>query len=113
MHPYGAGRGRRRHGDILLNERIPIAPADTTGSLHDKLAGLGGRLIVQALELAAGPGLTPVKQPDAGVTYAHKIEKAEALVDWSLPAGAIGRRIRAFDPFPGAVTVAEGQSLKL
>ena len=58
-------------------------------------------------------GLQPVKQPEAGVSYAHKIEKAEALIDWSQPAEVIGRRIRAFDPFPGAQTRLNGETLKL
>jgi methionyl-tRNA formyltransferase len=100
-------------GDMLLAERMPIASDDTTGSLHDKLAALGGRLIVEALELAACGGLAPVKQPEAGVTYAHKIEKSEAAVDWSLPAQAIERRIRAFDPFPGATANLDGETIKL
>jgi methionyl-tRNA formyltransferase len=100
-------------GDMLLAERIAIAPDDTTGSLHDKLASLGGRLIVEALELAACGGLAPVKQPEAGVTYAHKIEKSESAVDWNEPAAAIARRIRAFDPFPGAAATLNGQTIKL
>jgi methionyl-tRNA formyltransferase len=100
-------------GDMLLVERIPIAPEDTSGSLHDKLATLGGRLVVEALELAACGGLLPVKQPEAGVTYARKIEKAEAAVDWNQPAEIIGRRIRAFDPFPGATGVLNGETIKL
>ena len=70
-------------GDMLLVERLPIAPQDTTGTLHDRLALLGGRLVVEALELAACGGLKPVPQPAEGVTYAHKLEKAEALLDWS------------------------------
>jgi methionyl-tRNA formyltransferase len=100
-------------GDMLLAERVPIGVEETTGSLHDKLASLGGRLIVQALELAACGGLHPVKQPEAGVTYAHKIDKWEALVDWSQPAPVIARRIRAFDPFPGAAGVLNGEQIKL
>ncbi|MCY1164119.1 Methionyl-tRNA formyltransferase [compost metagenome] len=100
-------------GDMLLVDRLPITPADSTGQLHDRLAALGGRLIVEALELAACGGLRPVRQPDAGVSYAHKIDKAEALVDWSQPAGVIGRRIRAFDPFPGAHSPLGGESIKL
>jgi len=100
-------------GDMLLAERIAIASDDTTGSLHDKLAPLGGRLIVEALELAACGGLKPVKQPEAGVTYAHKIEKAEAAVDWNHSAQAIERRIRAFDPFPGATATLDGETIKL
>ncbi len=100
-------------GDMLLVEKLPIAPDDTTGRLHDRLAALGGRLIVEALELAACGGLAAVKQPEAGVTYAHKIEKAEAAVDWTQPAAVIGRRIRAFDPFPGAFTQLGSDTVKL
>ena len=100
-------------GDMLLAERIAIDARDTTGSLHDKLAVLGGRLVVEALEIAACGGFTPVKQPEAGVTYAHKIEKAEAAVDWTQPAEAIARRIRAFDPFPGASSAIGGETIKL
>ncbi|GAA6119226.1 methionyl-tRNA formyltransferase [Acidovorax sp. FG27] len=100
-------------GDMLLMERIPIAPADTTVTLHDRLADLGGRMIVEALELAACGGLRPEPQPAEGVTYAHKIDKAESAIDWTQPAEVIGRRIRAFDPFPGASTLAGGEAIKL
>ncbi|MBI2769325.1 MAG: methionyl-tRNA formyltransferase [Burkholderiales bacterium] len=100
-------------GDMLLVERMPLAPSETTGSLHDKLATLGGRMIVQALELADRGGLAPVQQPQEGVTYAHKIDKAEAQVDWSQPAAVIGRRIRAFNPFPGAHSSLGGEAVKL
>ncbi|WP_427914290.1 methionyl-tRNA formyltransferase [Ramlibacter sp. MMS24-I3-19] len=100
-------------GDMLLVERVAIAPDDTTGSLHDKLAALGGRLIVEALELAACGGLQRTRQPAEGVTYAHKIDKAEAAVDWSQPARDIERRVRAFDPFPGASGECGGETLKL
>ncbi len=100
-------------GDMLLVEKTPIRPDDTTTTLHDRLADLGGRLIVEALELAACGGLTAVPQPAEGVTYAHKIEKSESLIDWTLPAEVIGRRIRAFDPFPGASTQAGDEVIKL
>lgn len=100
-------------GDMLLVERLPIAPQDTTGTLHDRLALLGGRLVVEALELAACGGLKPVPQPAEGVTYAHKIEKAEALLDWSQPAALLERRVRAFNPFPGASTLWGGEALKV
>lgn len=100
-------------GDMLLVEREPIRAGDSTATLHDRLAALGGRLIVEALELAACGGLKAVAQPEAGVTYAHKIEKAEGPIDWRLPAAAIERRVRAFDPFPGAVFDAGGETLKL
>ena len=100
-------------GDMLLVERVPIAAGETTGSLHDKLAALGGRLIVEALELAACGGLKPEKQLEAGATYARKIEKAEAAVDWSQAAEVIARRLRAFDPFPGAASAVNGETVKL
>lgn len=100
-------------GDMLLVEKTPIAPTDTTAVLHDRLAELGGRMIVEALELAACGGLQPVPQPAEGVTYAHKIEKAESEIDWSLPAHVIGQRIRAFDPFPGASTALQGEAIKV
>ncbi|WP_439112576.1 methionyl-tRNA formyltransferase [Hydrogenophaga sp.] len=100
-------------GDMLLVERLSIAATDTTGHLHDRLATLGGRLMVEALELAACGGLKPVKQPSQGVTYAHKIEKAEAAMDWQLPAQVMARRVRAFNPFPGAATALAGEAVKL
>jgi methionyl-tRNA formyltransferase len=100
-------------GDMLLVEKTPIAPTDTTAVLHDRLAELGGRMIVEALELAACGGLQPVPHPAEGVTYAHKIEKAESEIDWSLPAHVIGQRIRAFDPFPGASTALQGEAIKV
>jgi methionyl-tRNA formyltransferase len=91
-------------GAMLLAEPVPIAAVDSTATLHDRLAALGGRLIVEALELAACGGLTARQQPAEGVTYAHKIEKAEAAIDWRENAAVIERRLRAFDPFPGAST---------
>jgi len=100
-------------GDMLLVEAVDIAANDTTATLHDRLAALGARLIVDALQRIAGGGLTRTPQPALGVTYARKIEKAEAIIDWTLPANVIERRIRAFDPFPGAVTTLDGEPLKL
>ncbi|HEY9026469.1 MAG TPA: methionyl-tRNA formyltransferase, partial [Burkholderiaceae bacterium] len=100
-------------GDMLLIEREPILLDDTTGRLHDRLAALGGRMIVRSLADAEASALKPVKQPQEGVTYAHKIDKAEAAIDWTLPAGAIERRVRAFDPFPGATFQAGGDTVKL
>jgi methionyl-tRNA formyltransferase len=100
-------------GDMLLVETLPITPVDTTATLHDQLAALGGRLIVRALERAARGGFNPVRQPAQGVTYAHKIEKAESAVDWALPATQIERRIRAFDPFPGATAQMGREVVKL
>ena len=100
-------------GDMLLREAMDILPQDTTATLHDRLAVQGGRLIVQALHQLDAGGLVPVPQPEAGVCYAHKIEKSESAVDWSLSAEAIDRRIRAFDPFPGASTTVQGEVIKL
>jgi methionyl-tRNA formyltransferase len=99
-------------GDMLLVEAVDIAPDETTASLHDKLAPLGGRLIVEALELAACGGAVRQPQPADGVTYAHKIAKAEAAIDWREPAASIERRLRAFDPFPGATAVLAGDTVK-
>jgi methionyl-tRNA formyltransferase len=98
-------------GDMLLVESLPIAPNDTTATLHDKLAELGGALIVQAL--ARLGELTRVPQPVEGVNYAHKIEKAEAAIDWRQSAAQIERRIRAFDPFPGATAQLGDEFVKV
>lgn len=100
-------------GDMLLVEQMDIGPRDTTGTLHDRLAVLGGRLVVEALEMAACGGLPRTPQPKEGATYARKIEKAEAQVDWRQPAAQIERKLRAFDPFPGAVTLSGAEAVKL
>jgi len=97
-------------GDMLLIGREAIRPDDTTAALHDRLAGLGGRLIVEALQAAS---LTRTPQPAEGVTYAHKIEKAESVIDWRQPAAEIERRLRAFDPFPGGVATLAGEAVKV
>jgi methionyl-tRNA formyltransferase len=100
-------------GDMLRVERLAIAPTDTTASLHDRLAEMGGRMIVAALQQAQAGGLTRQPQPAEGVNYAHKIEKAEALIDWSLDAATLARRVRAFNPFPGAVTSWQDEPVKV
>ncbi|SCK61851.1 methionyl-tRNA formyltransferase [Variovorax sp. HW608] len=99
-------------GDMLLREAMPVGD-DSTARLHDRLAALGGRMIALALEQAQAGALHAVAQPAEGVTYAHKVEKAEANVDWSQDAAAIVRRIRAFDPFPGASSTLDGETIKL
>jgi methionyl-tRNA formyltransferase len=99
-------------GNMLLAESVAIHADDTAASLLDRLAPLGGRLIVEALELAACGGLAPRAQPLEGVTYAHKIDKAEGPIDWREPAAVIERRLRAFDPFPGATGVLRGEAIK-
>jgi methionyl-tRNA formyltransferase len=99
-------------GDMLLSEAVPITATDSTGSLHDTLAALGGRLIVEALELAARGGLKPQPQPLEGVNYAQKISKHEAQVDWLQAATVIERRIRAFSPLPVASSEAGTVAVK-
>ena len=97
-------------GAVLHRQSLPIADDDTAASLHDKLAVLGTRLIVEAL--AKFP-LTPCAQPAEGATYAAKIEKAEAWLDWCLPALQLARQVRAFNPFPGAVARVCGNQIKV
>jgi methionyl-tRNA formyltransferase len=97
-------------GDMMLVSREPISPQDTTGELHDRLAALGGRLIVDALLRLAEGRLTRTPQPDEGVSYAAKISKDEAALDLRLPATTLLRRIHAFNPAPGA-SVQSGDSV--
>ena len=98
-------------GPVLLREALPICEVDTTGGLHDRLSGLGARMIVDAL--ARLDGLVPEIQPEAGVTYAQKIDKAEARIDWTRPAAEVDRLIRGLSPFPGAWCEAGGERVKL
>lgn len=97
-------------GPVLLRGTFPIETKDTTASLHDRLAALGARLVVEALGRLP---LVAEAQPLEGVTYAHKIEKAEALIDWQRSATELDRHIRAFNPFPGAQALFKGQTIKL
>lgn len=98
-------------GPVLLREALPIGAEETTADLHDRLSILGARLICQALDHL--PDLTPVPQPAEGVTYAAKIDKAEAKIDWSKPAAEVDRLIRGLSPFPGAWTDIAGERVKL
>jgi methionyl-tRNA formyltransferase len=100
-------------GAILRLATVDITPTDTTASLHDRLADLGATLTVAALPDLGTDRLPPQPQPLEGVSYAHKIDKAEATIDWGQPAHVIERRIRAFDPFPGASTSCSGEVLKV
>jgi methionyl-tRNA formyltransferase len=102
-------------GAMMSVARVPIDPHDTTATLHDKLAAEGARLIVDALvELERGAPLPLTPQPEDGVTYAEKIGKHEAALDWRRPAAALARQVRAFDPFPGGVaTLEDGTALKI
>ncbi len=97
-------------GPVLLCESTPIGAEETTGALHDRLSQMGARLIVRALETL--DMLVPQKQPETGVTYADKIDKAEAAIDWSRPAIEVDRQIRGLSPFPGAWTTHRGERLK-
>jgi methionyl-tRNA formyltransferase len=94
-------------GPMLLAEREPIRADDTGGSLHDRLAVLGARTIVAALDRLREGTLRAQPQPADGVTYAHKLSRADALIDWSQPARRIVDRVRAFDPVPGATALLE------
>ena len=97
-------------GPVMKTSSVCIESSDNAASLHDKLANLGATLIVETMgELP----LVATAQPEAGVTYAAKIEKAEAPLDWRLPAAQLGRQVRAFNPFPGALAVCAGQSIKI
>lgn len=98
-------------GDVLLREDTLIGVEETTGALHDRLGAMGARMICAAL--ARLDTLIPEPQSDAGVTYAAKIDKAEAQVDWSQPAEMIDRQIRGLSPFPGAWTMLDGARVKL
>jgi methionyl-tRNA formyltransferase len=98
-------------GDVLLRRAIDIHPEDTTARLHDRLAHLGAQALLDVL--AQPRPWAAQAQSEEGITYAAKIEKHEALIDWSMPAAVSARRVRAFDPFPGAHTVWQGQSLKI
>jgi len=98
-------------GGMLSMESVPIGPDDTTGTLHDTLAALGARMVVDALRtLAAGTPLVATPQPEQGVTYAEKIGKDEAPLDLTRPAAELARQVRAFNPFPGA-TVQVGETV--
>lgn len=106
-------------GDMLMAASEPIRAADTTAALHDRLAALGGRLIVEALQALqalqedAAAALPRRPQPTEGVSYARKIDKRESAIDWSQPAAVIERRVRAFDPAPGASFQLGGEAVKL
>ena len=100
-------------GDMLLEQAEPITADDTGASLRERLAGVGAGLIVRALAAVAGAGLTGRPQPQAGVCYAAKLGKHEAPIDWRDEAGAIERRVRAFDPFPGCTFEWRGEAVKL
>ena len=100
-------------GPMLLRESLAIAEGDTAATLHDKLAELGARLIVEALPRLERGELAGEIQPSDGVSYAPKLEKAEAALDWRRPAVELDRAVRAFNPFPGAFGQVDGQVIKV
>jgi methionyl-tRNA formyltransferase len=101
-------------GPVLLERRTPIAADDNSARLHDRLALLGAELLHEGLRrLLGGEALTPVTQPLEGVTYAHKLDKAEAQLDWHEPAQLLDRKIRAFSPWPVAEAELAGERLRI
>lgn len=101
-------------GPVLLQQALPISPTDTGGQLHDKLAALGEQVLSDGLGLLRA-GLKPVKQPQPaeGVTYAHKLDKAEARLDWTADADALARTVRAFNPWPIAEAQLAGERVRI
>lgn len=99
-------------GDILLTHTVPISETDTAGSLHDKLASCGAKAIIAALDALTLLQERRRKQPMEGVTYAEKLKKEEARIDWSLPASVLARQIRAFNPFPGSYALYNIEPIK-
>jgi methionyl-tRNA formyltransferase len=100
-------------GPVYLARAIPILPDDSAGSLHDRLAALGARCIVEALRQIEQGMIAPVPQPTEGITYAHKIAKTEAAIDWQREAVEVDRQVRAFNPFPGAFSLLGGEAVKI
>jgi methionyl-tRNA formyltransferase len=101
-------------GPVLLSQSLPIGEHDTGGQLHDRLAELGAQVLRDGLGLLrAGIRPVPVPQPEDGVTYAHKLDKAEARLDWSLPARTLANKVRAFNPWPMAEAVVAGERLRV
>ncbi|MCW0412337.1 methionyl-tRNA formyltransferase [Xanthomonas sacchari] len=101
-------------GPVLLSQRTPIGADETGGQLHDRLAALGAQVLADGLGLLRA-GLRPVAQPqsEAGVTYAHKLDKAQARLDWQQPAAQLARQVRAFDPWPVAEAVLAGERVRV
>ena len=100
-------------GPVLKAETLEIADTDTSGSLLERLSSVGARLIVSALDAIELNGVNAIPQPSEGVTYAKKLEKAEAQISWEKSAEEVWRQIRAFDPVPGASTTFRGESVKV
>jgi methionyl-tRNA formyltransferase len=100
-------------GPVLARESIPIEADDDAGTLHDRLAVLGARMIVTTLRSLGEGRAQAIPQPDAGASYARKVRKEEAMLDWGRPAVELERAVRAFRPAPGATTRLQGEILKI
>lgn len=100
-------------GPILLQRETPIGPRERAGELAERLAVLGGELLVETLRALAAGAVEPRAQDDSRATYARRLKKADGRIDWSLSAVAIERQLRAYDPWPGCFTLYEGERLKL
>ena len=100
-------------GPVYLTRTTPISPDDSAGFLHDRLAALGARCIVEALPQIAKGVLAPLPQPVDGITYAHKITKAEAAIDWQRDVLEVDRQVRAFNPSPGAFSLLRNEPVKI
>jgi methionyl-tRNA formyltransferase len=100
-------------GPVLLQRRVAVRPDHTGGTLHDELASLGAQALIETLEGLSAGRLSPVPQTADGVTFAPKIKKAEARIDWNSDAWSIDRQVRAFNPWPVAETALDGESLRI
>lgn len=100
-------------GPTYLMQSITIGPRDTAGTVHDHLMPIGARLVVECLHQLAAGSAQALPQPTEGVTYARKITKAEAVIDWREPAAVLDRRVRAFNPAPGTTVRLRDQELKI
>ena len=101
-------------GPVMLQRHTPINRDDTGGSLHDRLSALGAEVVAEGLRRTlAGETLVAAPQPEVGVSYAHKLDKAEARLDWSLPAQVLARKVRAFNPWPVAEATLDGERVRI
>jgi methionyl-tRNA formyltransferase len=101
-------------GPVILREHMPLTGSETAGSVHDQLAALGAQALLSCVQrLATGQSMAPVPQPDSGVSYARKLSKSEAEIDWAEPAEVLERRIRAFDPWPVAWCLVGGERTRV
>jgi len=100
-------------GPILLQKEVPVLPDETAGSLHDRLAQLGAELLLEAIDKISDGSIKEIPQDDSKATYAPKIDKSLSKIDWNSSAKDISAKIRALDPWPGAVSTVKDKELKL